>query len=252
MHRIPMVIGLLARVLSILALALGSIQPSSAQGVARMLSDSFEDGKMTGWAPRGENTSFWAEDMDAGVMRFAGITTGFQPISFLVDLASQVPRDYTATYVARTVDTSEIGPRVGGFTFRYVDDMNFIGVVPVLHQPSATIQFYLFKQENGAETSIGGGFCEDTGDLDVAICDWSQPFDPVTITAWREFLVVADDNHYTFSIDGTLILDFQDLGADFLDGSRIGMMFFGGAVSFPHDLEWDQWLERVGRVLRAY
>lgn len=202
-----------------------------------VFSDNFNDGTPTGWDARLETPTFWHEAN--GVMSFEGTSTGFEPRSLLIQTGMRVLSSYTATYRSRSVDPSEITLRIGGVVFRYQDDLNYIGVVPLLHRTDHNIGFYLFKLKNGVKTQIGGGLCASEGDLVTSVCDRTRLFDPLTLTNWRSFEVSADGNRYRLAIDGTTILDFADSGADFVNGSRFGLMFFGGGLSFSHDVDWD-------------
>lgn len=210
-------------------------EPPVCQG--GIFSDNFNDGIATGWDPRLETPAFWLEA--DGTMTFEGTTTGFEPRSLLIQTGTLVLPNYTATYRSRSVDPSEITLRIGGFAFRYQDDLNYIGVVPLLHRTDHNLHFYLFKLKNGVKTQIGGGFCTSTGDLVTSVCDWTQLFDPLTLTNWRSFEVSATGNRYRLAVDGATILEFEDVAGDFLNPSRFGLMFLGGGLSFPHDVDWD-------------
>lgn len=202
-----------------------------------VFSDDFDDGDMSQWSARLENQGFWSEH--DGTMNLRGRTASFEPKSLLIRQDWGVPPSYRATYRSRPLDPSEITLRVGGFAFRYKDDSNFIGVVPLLHRTDHLLQFYLFKLKDGVRTQIGGGRCESTGSLVTRVCDVSQVIDPTTLLDWRDFNVTVSGNHYVLSIDGRTILDFLDADADFLENSKIGFMFFGGAGSYSHHIEWD-------------
>jgi hypothetical protein len=131
---------------------------------------------------------------------------------------------YSAEYDTTNFETAlnELNPRLGGFTVRYRDSLNFIAIQPTTPGANSYAPT-LMKIRNGLKRpqdiivthqTVSGG--------------WPS----------GHYKIVAVGNVYTVYINDIKYLEFIDTQQDFIE-EKVGLYFLPGNCKYLHDLMWD-------------